>query len=66
MQTISQSLGQEGYARLQSWLDSPAQRARRVLAVTAAAWWPDGPPPATRRAAARLARQRRRARAVSA
>ena len=43
--------GNRRYDQLQSWLSSPAQRARRVLAVTAAVWWPDGEPAHPRRVA---------------
>lgn len=53
MENIVKTLGNSRYDQLQAWLSSPAQRARRVLAVTATTWWPDGKPPLSRRAAAR-------------
>ncbi|KQP11994.1 hypothetical protein [Pseudorhodoferax sp. Leaf267] len=56
METVCRALGNGRYDQLQAWLDSPAQRVRRVLDVTTASWWPDGAPPTGRRAAARAAR----------
>lgn len=58
MQSVLKSLGAQRYAHLQSWLESPAQRARLVLAVTAADWWPDGVAPPTHKAARRMAGRR--------
>ena len=56
METVCKALGNARYDQLQAWLSSPAQRARRVLDVTASSWWADGQPPHGRRAAARAAR----------
>lgn len=59
MQSVPESLGNQRYAQLQQWLQSPVQRVQRILQVTAADWWPDGQVPQTRKAAGRAVRAHR-------
>jgi hypothetical protein len=59
VQSVPEGLGNQRYAQLQQWLQSPVQRAQRIVQVTAADWWPDGQVPQTRKAAGRVARAHR-------